>query len=180
MLPLVSEYSTNLNLVFRLERNRLLIELLRVLAFFLGWFIVLATVFSGIRTFILPRSANDKISRVLFLYVRRVFNLINRKWSDTYEKRDKVMAYYAPVALLLLEIGWLFLDIIGFMFVFWSLGDTDWLTAFTTSGSCLLTLGFAPVSGFPQTLPAFCEAIIGLIEVALLIAYLPTMYSAFS
>lgn len=157
-----------------------MIEFLRVLAFFFGWFVVLATVFSGIRTFILPRSANDKVSRMVFLAVRKAFNLINKFWSDTYEKRDRIMAYYAPVALLTLVITWLFLNIIGFMFVFWALGDDDWMTAFTTSGSCLLTLGFAQVNGLPQTLIAFCEAIIGLIEIAILISYLPTMYSAFS
>jgi hypothetical protein len=48
------------------------------------------------------------------------------------------------------------------------------------SGSALLTLGFAPVDGVLTTLVMFSEAIIGLMLVALLIAYLPTMYAGFS
>jgi len=48
------------------------------------------------------------------------------------------------------------------------------------SGSSLLTLGFAPVENLPQMILAFTEAAIGLGLVALLIAYLPTMYASFS
>jgi len=44
----------------------------------------------------------------------------------------------------------------------------------------LLTLGFANSESFPVNLLVFSEATLGLILVALLIAYLPTMYSAFS
>src|SRR5258708_39527866 len=48
------------------------------------------------------------------------------------------------------------------------------------SGSSVLTLGFALVDNFPTTVLAFSEATIGLILIALLIAYLPTIDSAFS
>jgi AcrR family transcriptional regulator len=52
--------------------------------------------------------------------------------------------------------------------------------AATLSGSSLLTLGFATADGMLQTALVFSEAAIGLILVALMIAYLPTIYSAFS
>jgi hypothetical protein len=55
-----------------------------------------------------------------------------------------------------------------------------WLEDFTISGSSLLTLGFARGDSPLHTVLAFAEATIGLILVALLIAYLPTMYNAFS
>jgi hypothetical protein len=101
-------------------------------------------------------------------------------WSRDYEGRDAVMALYAPVTLLALPAVWLVLVQLGFMAMFWALGARSVGTAYVTSGSSLLTLGFAPVSGPAQTLLAFSEAAIGLILVALLIAYLPTMYAAFS
>ena len=52
--------------------------------------------------------------------------------------------------------------------------------SFRLSGSSILTLGFAssPVPG--ASLAAFTEAALGLILVALLISYLPTIYGAFS
>lgn len=60
------------------------------------------------------------------------------------------------------------------------MGVNDWRQAFVLSGSSLLTLGFAQGTTFWHTLLAFEEATTGLILVALLIAYLPTMYTAFS
>jgi hypothetical protein len=64
--------------------------------------------------------------------------------------------------------------------MFWGLGVQPWDAAFLVSGSSLLTLGFATVGDLPTTILAFSEATIGLILIALLIGYLPTMYGAFS
>ena len=46
--------------------------------------------------------------------------------------------------------------------------------------SSLLTLGIEPLGGFFQSVLGFSAAAIGLMLVALLIAYLPSMYGAFS
>jgi hypothetical protein len=51
---------------------------------------------------------------------------------------------------------------------------------FFLSGSSLLTLGYASVNTTASKLLEFSEAMIGLVLIAMLIAYLPTMYSAFS
>ena len=152
---------------------------LQIGAFLLGMSLVLVTVASAIRTFVLPRSARDTISRTVFLAIRKIFNLITRR-ATTYEQRDQVMAYYVPVALLALEVYWLFQILLGYLCMFWALNSQDWNSAFTDSGSSLLTLGFAPLNGFFSIVLAFSEALLGLVMVALLIAYLPTMYSAFS
>ncbi len=64
--------------------------------------------------------------------------------------------------------------------MFWALGEISWIEAFRDSGSSLLTLGFASIQGLPHTILTFSEATLGLLLVALLIAYLPTIYSAFS
>lgn len=90
------------------------------------------------------------------------------------------MAFYAPISLLILLPTWLGVVLVGFMAMFWALGVRPWSQAFNVSGSSLLTLGFARGEGFWLTALEFAEATIGLILVALLIAYLPTMYNAFS
>jgi hypothetical protein len=152
--------------------------LLRLIVFLAGAIVVVLTLASAIRTFVLPRSARDPLSRVVFLLVRRVFGLfVNR--AHSYEERDGVMALYAPVALLTLPVVWLAAVAVGYTGLYWAVGVDNPATAFKVSGSSLLTLGFATADGPLITLLAFSEAALGLILVALLIAYLPTMYTAF-
>jgi len=151
----------------------------QIAAGLIGIIIILATLRSVIRTLILSRSARDPLTSLVFLSVRWVFN-IRLHWERTYEKRDRVLAYYAPISLMILPLFWLSLVLIGFTFLFWASGIENGREAFTVSGSSLLTLGFANGELLSQTILAFVEAALGLILVALLIAYLPTMYSAFS
>ncbi len=153
--------------------------LLRIFIFILGLFLAAYTFISATRTFVLPRSASVKLTRLVFLSVRKLFNLL-MKGLPSYEQRDSLMAIYAPISLLLMVPAWLLITTIGFACMFWALGITPWSEAFLLSGSSILTLGFSTAETMPQTILAFIEATTGLILVAMLISYLPTMYSAFS
>ncbi len=157
----------------------ILVILLRILSFAAGLYIIIGTLISAIRTFVLPRSAPDLLTRSIFRNMRRLFNLRMGK-VPTYEQRDSILAMYAPVTLLVMPAAWLACVMLGYALVYLALGVTPFERAFLTSGSSLLTLGIIPVEGWFLTLLAFTEAAIGLILVALLIAYLPTMYAAFS
>ena len=159
--------------------NDLVLPVLKVLAFGIGVLFVWFSVLSAIRTFVLPRTARDPVARRVFLITRQFFNFRTRR-AKTYLERDRIMELYAPISLLLLLLTWLIGVLVGYMFLYWTFGITGWRTVFTVSGSSLLTLGFASVSDVMTTILAFSEAVIGLILVALLISYLPTMYSAFS
>src|SRR5947208_2378839 len=153
--------------------------IVRVLAFLLGFSLVTYTLVSAIRTFVLPRSAPDRLTSAVFAGMRQLFDLRLRR-AQTYRERDRVLELYAPLSLLSLPPVWLALILVGYMGIYWALGVSSWYEALRDSGSALLTLGFAPVDGVLTTLFMFSEATIGLILVALLIAYLPTMYAAFS
>jgi hypothetical protein len=157
----------------------IMVIIARVLAFVLGLTIVLVTLVSMVRTFVLPRSDDVFLTRLIFQTVFRFF-LLRLRWADSYAEQDRVMALFSPVALLMMPIVWLTTVSIGYMGMFWAFGVQPWYNAFLLSGSSLLTLGFAPVDGLAQTLLAFSEAALGLGLIALLIAYLPTMYNAFS
>lgn len=152
---------------------------LNILAFILGLLLLFAAMRSAVRTLVLSRGVRDPITALVFMMVRRIFNLRTR-WSKSYEAMDSTFAYYAPISLLMLPPTWLTIILFGFALIFWATGIDSWSEALTLSGSSLLTLGFAqPVTLFHTAL-AFIEAAIGLIMVALLIAYLPSMYQAFS
>jgi hypothetical protein len=98
----------------------------------------------------------------------------------SYPARDRILAYYAPIGLVLLPGVWVVLVIAGYTLMYWGTGVNPLREAFIISGSSLLTLGFDRPSGLPQVVLAFTEAAIGLGLIALLISYLPTFYNAFA
>lgn len=152
---------------------------LRILIFILGLGLVALTVLSAVKTFVLPRATNDPLTKFVFVNIRRVFNLLLRR-ARNYAQVDRLMAFYAPVSLFMLLPTWLFLVDIGFTAMIWAVEGGSLYDAYLVSGSSLLTLGFASSDNLPTTIIGFAEATIGLMLVALLIAYLPSMYSAFS
>ncbi|HET9110742.1 MAG TPA: hypothetical protein VFN78_07955 [Ktedonobacterales bacterium] len=151
----------------------------RILVFALGSTIVLWTLRSIIRTFVLPRNIRAKIAWTLFRILRQTFHVL-MLFTRTYEQRDALLAMYAPVSLLMLPLVWLAFILLGFTGIFWALEATSFQQALILSGSSLFTLGFAALPSLGVTIFAFIEAALGLILVALFIGYLPTMYNAWS
>jgi hypothetical protein len=152
---------------------------LRIVVAVAGTLVILATLSSAIRTVILPRGVQSTITRAVFVGVRVPFRAIAHD-RRSYEDRDRVMAVYAPVALALLPLAWLALEVVGFTLLFQGLTGSSFGDAYHLSGSSITTLGFAPADGVLVRTVAFAEAAVGLFLVALLISYLPSLYSSFS
>jgi hypothetical protein len=153
--------------------------ILQLLVFSVGLMLTLRTLLSAIRVFVLPRSAPDLLAELVFVNIRRLFQL-RLRWVRSYTERDRIMALYAPIALLTLLPIWYAIIALGYTGMFWATGIASWRFAWSISGSSLLTLGFATGVTAVHTLLALTEATIGLLLVALLIAYLPTMYGVFA
>jgi hypothetical protein len=152
---------------------------LRVVAFIVGLWIVWATVASSLRTTVLPRGVPARIARRVFRTMRWLFGVRIGKRAS-YAKRDRLMAYFGPTSLLVLLVTWLFAIGVGFFLMYWGVGVPDARHAFYLSGSSIVTLGFERPGDIAQTVLVIAEAAIGLIELALLITYLPSIYQAFS
>ena len=151
-----------------------------IIVFLIGLAITVGTILSAVRNFVVPRSQQDRVSRTVFRVMRFLFRkLIQIAAPNSYRRRDNILAFFAPISLLMLLPVWYSLVMLGYAGMFWAVGVSDWRIAIRESGSSLLTLGYAPVDGVVQTLLSFSEAAIGLMLIALLIAYLPSMYSAF-
>ena len=152
---------------------------LKCLVFALGAAAALGTMASAVRTVVLPRAVPAKLSTLVFVVLGRVFRLRVR-WTGTYERRDAVMAGFAPAALMLLVVVWLTITLAGYTAMFWAIGARPLRAALTDSGSSLTTLGFSQPRDLPAVVLALTEAGLGLTLLALLITYLPSLYSAFS
>ena len=153
--------------------------LLDVVVFAVGFFLVAATLGSAIRTVVLPRAIPAKLASVVFITVRRLFDLRLRR-VESYERRDRLMAPYAPLSLFTLALVWMTIVLTGYSAMFWALREGSYREDFRSSGSALFTLGFEQPDTLPTTVLAFTEAAIGLTLLALLITYLPSLYSAFA
>src|SRR4029079_1000399 len=151
----------------------------QVLWFALGIGLLLLVFDSVIRTFVLPRAATPIVTRVVFIAIRSGFNTLARA-TRPYNGRDSVMSLFAPIGLLTLPAVWSIMILFAYTAMFHALGVRGFEMAFEMSGSSLFTLGFVRPPDLPTNVLAFAEAATGLIILGLLIAYLPTIYSAFS
>lgn len=150
----------------------------RVIAFLLGAGLVGATLLSAIRTTVLPRGIPSLLTRVVFAVIRRIMRIIAGP-RPSYERRDRVMAYYGPVGLFAMLATWLALVFLGYTVMFWAIGY-PLRYSFIASGSSLFTLGFEEPVRVGSTILVFTEAALGLMLLALLITFLPSLYSAYS
>jgi hypothetical protein len=145
----------------------------------LGIVLVIAPMDAAVRTFVVARGVPVAFTRIVFRTIRMIFNQFV-KFADDYEGRDRIMALYAPISLLALPTVFLITIFCGFTCFYYVWDDVTWANAFVESGSSLLTLGFARPPHLGMTFLAFAEAAIGLGLVALLVAFLPTIYNSFS
>ena len=148
-------------------------ELLAVVA---GALLVATVLLSALRTVVLPQGGLTGITRFVFAVANRVFTGANSRRVIPRRIGD----LYTPAALVSLPFAWSMLIAFGFALVFWGLDVGTFYDAWVTSGSSLFTLGFAKPEDHGLIWITFVEATIGLGIVALLISYLPTLYTAYS
>ncbi len=139
-----------------------------------GIFLVLSVLISAVETVVLPRDGFTSITRCVFAIANRI---LVHEWRSE-DRRANLRALYAPIALVSLPLVWMLSVTIGFAFVFWGIKSGTAQECFKISGSSLFTLGFAEPNGGSRIWLTFVEATIGLGLVALLISYLPTIYTA--
>lgn len=153
---------------------------LRVAGVVAGVLLALGTVLSAVRTVVLPRGTRSRLASSVFSLLHMAFTLRLGRAAD-YVRRDRVFASYGPIALLSLLQTWLLTVFVGFAVSHYCLSPERGVgDAFTVSGSSLLTLGVDVPHGGLATALTFVEASMGLLLVALLIGFLPTIYSAFT
>jgi hypothetical protein len=86
----------------------------------------------------------------------------------------------APTALLVLLATWLVMIMTGYTLIYLAVTGRSLAGAIELSGSSLFTLGTTSDSRLGPLLLTYTEAGLGLLILALLITYLPSIYGAFS
>jgi hypothetical protein len=99
---------------------------------------------------------------------------------------EALLGFFAPVSVLLLLVAWVTQQIIGFGLIWWGVGGVEGADSLFDSiyysGVVYFTLGFGEVvpSGTVPRIGALFEALSGVLTTALVIGYLPALYSAYS
>jgi hypothetical protein len=149
------------------------------LGFAAGLFVVLGTLASVVGTLVVPRGINSRISVAVDRALDVGFvELVRRVRS--FERRDRVLAWQSPLALLIRLAVWLGLLVAGFALLLLPSLDGRLGAAFSDAGSSVFTLGYAAPTGSGSTTLEYLAAFTGLIVIGLQVGYLPTLYAAFN
>ncbi len=152
---------------------------LRIITGLGGIVLIITTLSAAIRSFVLPRNEIVRMNVSVFTGIRVFFD-VAAKLANSYERRDRIMAHYAPVALVALPVVWEALVSLGYTGLYWAVGVGTWKKCFELSGSSLLTLGTTGSHKLAVEALSYSEATLGLLLLTLLLSYLPTIYQAFS
>ena len=154
-------------------------QLIDILAVVSGIVIIIVSTGIAIRTFMVPAGAPPLINRVLFRFTQALFAAVIRPIRSEM-RRQSVLSLFAPVSLLVVLMVLLGMIGVGYMLALYGAGIKPMIRAFLFSGSALSTLGFeSPGNNFWVIVLSAVEALTVVIIVALLIGYLPTIYSSY-
>ena len=149
------------------------------IGFAVGLMVVISTLMSVAGTLVVPRAVNSPVSRTVDWCLDITFLLVTRR-VRSFVRRDRILAWQAPLSLLIRLAVWLGLLIVGFALLLLPSMKGHLGQAFSESGSSLFTLGYAaPASGDSTTLE-YLAAFTGLVVIGLQVGYLPTLYAAFN
>jgi hypothetical protein len=147
--------------------------------FVIGLILLTGTMFSVVGTLVVPRAINSPVSYAVDLCLDVVF-LLATKRVRTYERRDRILAWQAPMSLLVRLVVWLGMVIVGFALLLLPSLDGSPGRALAEAGSSVFTLGYAAPADTSSTTLEYLAALAGTVVVGLQVGYLPTLYAAFN
>ena len=151
----------------------------RLIALIAGIVLVLVTAWSVFTALVVPRVTSSPAMRMLARVLGGSARRIAPKLPN-YEARDRALSFVGPAAMVLLFVIWLCLIVLGVGLIEWYAAGVDFATALGISGSSVFTLGIVSSGNAGPRVVEVVAAGIGLLVVALEIAYLPTLYTQFS
>jgi hypothetical protein len=152
---------------------------MRWVGFAIGLLIVVYTTGSVIGTLIVPRRVRSIIAKTCDQSIDVIFRAICPP-RLSYPRRDSILAWQAPLSLVLRLLVWLALLYLGYALLLLPIVSDDAGRAFSEAGSSMFTLGYSAPAGGATTALDYLAAFTGLIVVGLQIGYLPTLYAAFN
>ncbi|HEX3779537.1 MAG TPA: hypothetical protein VHX38_07695 [Pseudonocardiaceae bacterium] len=149
------------------------------LAFAIGIILLVGTAVSVVGTLVVPRGIDSRISRCADYGVDLAFRLATLPVRE-FRRRDQILAWQAPVSLLVRLAVWIGLLLVGYALVLTPMVPGSIPHAFAEAGSSMFTLGYAAPTNNGSSALDYTAAYTGLVVVGLQVGYLPTLYAAFN
>src|SRR6185503_2830730 len=160
---------------------------LRIAAIIYGVATILAILWDTFETVIVPKTVQRRL-RLSSVY----YNLFWSFWHWIVDRipegglRQSMLVSFGPISILFLFFGWATFLVLGFGCIHWGLKDLSGETSFGSSlyfsGVTFFTLGYgdlAPITAAGRTV-AVLQVVAGYGFLAVVIAFVPTYYQAFS
>jgi hypothetical protein len=144
-----------------------------------GLCLLLVTGSSVIKTLLIPGSLSSAINITVARLVLSCSRLATARMTSLH-RRERILSAGAPVFLFTLLVSWILCLYVAFALMLLPFTRTSVPSALRLSGSSLFTLGFATPAGAAPYGIVFAASISGLVVIALMIGYMPTIYSAYN
>ena len=116
----------------------------------------------------------------------RAVRAIARRLPESSNIRERLLSVFGPILVIELLLLWVTLQVLGFGLIWWGSNSVPriggLMDSWYYSGVVFFTVGFGeivPTTAVPRV-GALIEAFFGVISVALVIGYLPSLYAAYS
>jgi len=162
--------------------------MLEVGAVVLGVALVLGAFVDLINTLVTTSTVKGRwwLSRIVARWLLRAARITAGRLPETSNTRERLLSALGPLLILVLLAVWIMQQILGFALIWWAVegveGAASFRDAIYYSGVVYFTVGFGEVlpSAVGPRLGALVEAACGVITIALVVGYLPSLYSAYS
>jgi len=157
------------------------------LAIIVGVILVVSVLADVVNTLVTTTTSTWRwwLTRVLYVNSWRIVAACGDRISNE-ARRERFFATYAPISVLVMLVAWVLQQVVGFGLIWWGIRGIDGvdslLDSIYFSGVVYFTVGFGevvPVEQVPR-FGALIEAFSGVLTTALVIGYLPALYSAYS
>ena len=162
--------------------------MIEVLAIILGISLVAAAFIDLINTLVTTSTVKGHwwLSRIVARWLLTGARVVAQRRPESSNLRERVLSALGPLLILVLLAVWILQQILGFALIWWAIDDVEGVSSFADafyySGVVYFTVGFGEVlpSAGGARVGALLEAGCGVITTALVVGYLPSLYSAYS
>ena len=144
-----------------------------------GLWLLAATWSSVVKTLLVPRDMRSFIAATVARWVLVGYRVAAVRIGDV-ARRERVLSVGPPVFLVALLATWIGCLYLAYALILLPFAGGGAAGALRLSGSSLFTLGFATPAGAFGYVIVFAAAACGIAVIALMIGYMPTLYSAYN